>query len=1237
MALSVYYSDKIEDLAVDLKERLLAERRRADADPFVFSQVVVPNTNIAKWLQIRVFADSPELCMGLKFPFIEDRLFDLLSESIGESESLDGSESIEGKKRPQLLPNHAYANAIMAILLKDDDENLAPFRRYIAEGDAGPLKIDSRSKARMAWQLAVKLADLMDKYEVHREKIVSKWLDEKRTADIKDPTEVAEAALARKLFSEKGVFSPTEGNLSLRQLFERVGKAQPCVTGCPIYIFGLSTLSSLQARILHWLAKKNDVIVYHNNVCLEYWGDIEADKEKKRREEKMRKRLCALKDAPADTDVDKIENELLCKWGVAGRETLRLLVNLEEEKGSSEKPVNFAWNEIDSSNDDQTVGDSVLKKVQRSIRHRLSEVGRVAKQDASIQIVGAPGIRREVEMVYNAILGAVWKPEGSGDRPWGDCTFSDIAVLVPDMATYRPVIEAVFDARDQIPYGLIDSTASDSSVYLSGFRALMALARDGLSRETVFEVLDNACVQNALGFTAKDVRDWRRYAKEIGAFDGFDGKEHAQKVAWNDALARLRLGRVANEVIDPGGKDDLTVWQGGEDSALRFSEIVEMLYRELSPLADAKLFCTPAAVPKDEKSEGQNWTECLCRIAREFLAAGRDEPLEASVGRQLSQTLYALEKIEGRQSLDFVVEAVEEFVGGIKCQHGGYLTHGVTIAGLQPMRPVPFKQVFVLGMGEGLFPGRDSDSTLEIRGTQRRLGDTRPSQVKKYLFLETLMATRERLVLSYPSHDIMKDAELFPSGMICELKTFVEKNILPEAQTAKDGKFKEVKLPLLERGEPDKPLEENPVASIVWGQDWYAGILPTYSSVERGIACKIAAQGKQSQDASADAFHEDSASEDGEDASVCPPRQTITAKELAEFLESPLRAVLHRLHGINVEGYRDESIDPDAPLEIASGPTEWEFQRAVLAAVPDNPAATDIEGIYRRFSNKGSVPQSGGLLGNYALAKAKDKLLKNAGNLGALKSFVGTFLPKGWGKPDPVRTLTPAKKGDGEKYERGEWLFTGQTLGWMQSSDGTECRALVFNKCGDKLGSGKDQQAKFPPKAVLEPLVTWLMMVAGMDDDRTYSLQVGIADINELTYNAWKWDITPKDASAYLDGLADEYLRYLDSPDGDGLYLDYGYSDLADAVITAKNKGKISGDFPETPEEWEAIEFKDDDDYGKRESSFDNDLVIGETMKAWSRMPGEEDITKVKDSFDKLLRLPMTGARDCPQGKTEEV
>ena len=539
----------------------------------------------------------------------------------------------------------------------------------------------------------------------------------------------------------------------------------------------------------------------------------------------------------------------------------------------------------------------------------------------------------------------------------------------------------------------------------------------------------------------------------------------------------------------------------------------------------------------------------------------------------------------------------------------------------------------MLGMGEGLFPGHDSDTTLEIRSARRRLGDTKPSEVKKYLFLETLMATRERLVVSYPSHDIVKDAELFPSGMVCELKSFVETNVLPEGRPPQDEKFKEVKLPLLERGEPDKILEENPVAPITWSKKWFAGILPTYSNVERGIAKQIAARNETQKDVTAedqlrDSVNGNATTNDGDGSKL--PRQTITAKELAEFLESPLRAVLRRHYGISVEGYRDESIDPDAPIEIVPGPLLWEFQRSILAAVPDDPSATDIEGVYKSFSDKGWAPESGGLLGDYALKKARNEMMGDATQrekLGALKNFTYEFFPDGWKKPDPVRTLSAERDVNGGK--RGEMLYTGQTLGWVQSPDGTASYALMFNKCGDvwpSKNSPNPNLTKFPPKAVLEPLVTWLMMVAGLNDERTYSLRIGIADIQQLLYNAWNWSTTPEKARTDIDGLAEEYLAFLCSADDDGFYLDYGYSDLADAVVKAKEK--IKGDIPASDEEWKVLEFSTDDYSYHKGSSFNNDLVIGETMKAWSRKPDERDVNVIKRRFATMHKIPMTGKRD---------
>jgi hypothetical protein len=688
-------------------------------------------------------------------------------------------------------------------------------------------------------------------------------------------------------------------------------------------------------------------------------------------------------------------------------------------------------------------------------------------------------------------------------------------------------------------------------------------------------------------------------------------------------------------------KPGLTVWEGGEDSALKFSEIVETLYRELSPLATKKLVCTTAKV-EGEKSE--NWDDTLKRVACEFLANEREDDLESAVSRQLFQALYALDKIEGEQGLDFVVAAVEEFVRGIKCQSGGYLTHGVTIAGLRPMRPVPFKQVFVLGMGEGMFPGRDSASTLEIRGAARTLGDMGATATSKYLFLETLMATRERLVISYPNLDIVKDAELFPSGMVSELEEFLEKCVLPEqisdGGTKMNAKFREVKLPLLERGEKDDfahdkdedDICENPVDPIHWSNEYYAGLIPTYSNVERGIAWRIK---------SAPGVPE-SEGESASKKSQLTERITLTAKELAEFLESPLRAVLRRLHGIAVEGHRDEALDFDVPLELeCGGPFRWSFERELADSIADNPADTDVAGIYRDFAGRGRLPEIGGMLGKYSLDKIKDGLDSKRNDFAALKKFLCSYaLQDGDQKPDSIRIdsvglkNTVERNGDGDDAGcvDDDRLYVGQTKDWSISADGTASRVLVFGKCGD-TGREENKQTRFPPKVVLETFVTWMMMVMAERGEREHSLCVGVVDMGEVLFSEWNWYVAPSAAAEYVKELADSYLQFLDEPDA-GCYLDYGYSDMAKALAAAVKKRKVRDDVPESDEEWMSVidEFSSDD-FRSGNGGFDGSLVVEHAIEPLSRMPEGKDVEIIRERFNRLFKLPMSGTRNATPKK----
>ena len=364
---------------------------------------------------------------------------------------------------------------------------------------------------------------------------------------------------------------------------------------------------------------------------------------------------------------------------------------------------------------------------------------------------------------------------------------------------------------------------------------------------------------------------------------------------------------------------------------------------------------------------------------------------------------------------------------------------------------------------------------------------------------------------------------------------------------------------------------------------------------------------------------------------------TITAKELAEFLESPLRAALRRQHGIAVEGYRDESIDPEAPLEVEPGPAKWQFERAVLDAVPKDRTGTDLGKVFGDFSDRGYLPEPTGPLGAYALKKAEAEFAGDEArrdSLAAIKSFVDGFFPEQSVKPDAVRIPRPARFDGNGALERPAILYTGQTSGLARSEDGAASFALVLNRCGDaRKGKGGADLAEFPPKAVLEPLVTWLMMVAGKDGGDSHSLRAGIVDMDQVLYNCWDWSVTPAHARRYIEDLSDEYLEYLAGPDGDGCYLDYGYSDMAKAVADCFRKKTIGGRVPKDDGEWrKVIDAFSPDDYHRTGGGFDSSLAVERAVEPLSRMPenGENggDIDTVKDRFEKLFKLPMSGTRD---------
>ena len=1120
MPFHVYYSDRIEDLAARLKADL---KKRKQADPFVFPKIVTPNPNVAKYLRIEVFSKEPEFCAGVDYPMLRGFLVEQMTANLPD--------------KIELLPDRAYAVAIADNLLnprKEDEEALKPFRDYVGEIKNGIL---DQKQAQMLWQLSDKLAGLLDDYEIHRPEVVDNWLAGGSATDAKRPpekgsAEAGEAVLAKRLWVKDGRFGDASEKKSMRQIFDLVKNREPAKDDA-IYLFGHSTLSPLQAKIVLWLAQKHEVYFYHNNPCLEYWEDIKSDRERVR---DLAKNGNLKELAEKWANEDEADNALLRNFGVAGRATVALLQNCSETVGFEMSPVDKDGEPVEEPEPREC--HTLLERVQESIRRRTSNLDR-GPQDASLQIVGTPGLRREVEMVYNSIIGSVWKPEGSGKRPWPECSFSDIAVLVPDMAIYRPVIESVFDARGEVPYGLIDTTASEESLYLSGFLALMELGRRGLSRKTLFAFLDNACVRKKLGVDHETILDWLDLTgSNLHSFDGFEDLDRFEDgyFGWEWGLKRMRLARVADALDDPDSGEGMPLVPEGGDAAMKLSGIVELLHRELEAAFGAnrgrRRVCAVGSKDADD------WAVWIERLADAFLEVPDGDPMESAIRRKTTEVLESLVSVGGEWNFEVAAAAVEHYIGGLPCRKGGYLTNGVTIAGLAPMRPVPFRQIYVLGLGEGGFPGKESGTTLDVRGGARLLGDVSAPNMNRYVFLEALMSARDRLVLSYPNLDIEKDAKLFPCGPVLELEQFVSKHLLlsPEGDGTTAG-FREFEhYPLLERGEMNGGSRRadgaTPVEKIVWRpDDPDAGILPSYSSVARGIAV-------------ARAKGETWSLETGSSKSK---KREFTAKELAEYVKNPVRGVMKGLFGIDIAGYRDVAIAKDSPVELPSGPLTWELQNDELAEgiflgkrFPGDEAKADEEFEKKKRKAFGMLQRMGlaptGFLGEFAKAQAEDGLTLCRAVEIARKAHLDVCDADEWDKKHVLRAT----------YVSGDRLFSAKVGYWTEEGD---AQTVVTTGTHDSLKKGSKGDPKknklpepdtppAPPSQVIEPLIACWMHLAEefgkKQNDDLRTIRIVNLDFRKDEHKcgddpgAWEWKILPSECATRLEKIATSYLTHLD-------------------------------------------------------------------------------------------------------------
>ncbi len=732
---------------------------------------LVQSNGVAEWLKIAL-AEEIGICAASRVALPARFLWDAYRGMLGRDRVPPISAFDKGPLTWRLM-------RLLPTLL--EDPVFAPLRHFLADGEA---------ERRL--QLAERLADLFDQYQVYRADWLDDWAagrDQLRSARgdvtplpddqrwqgqlwraVIDDVEPHERGLGRSTVHTEFVRASAAGDEPLGRLPRRV------------VIFGVSALPFQTLQALASIARYTQVLLAVPNPCQYYWGDIIEGRDLLRsahRRQQLRNGQ-DLGQIPLE-ELHAHSHPLLASWGRQGRDFVRMLDEFDEAaQAHAAENDEVAPLRVDLFSEGE--GDTLLTQVQAAVRELLpmSEHPYVAPadNDRSIEFHVTHSVQREVEVLHDQLLKMFADAENSR-RPLRP---RDVVVMVPDIDTFSAAIHAVFaqhrrsDAR-YIPFEIGDVNDRSVNPLLVALEWLLRLPQQRCRQSEVRDLLDVPALAARFGLHDDDLPTLGRWIEGSGVRWGLDQQHRnglglgpaGEQNAWIFGVRRMLLGYASGGGGDNGGSFagiEPYGEVGGLDAALAGSlaQLVEALLHWRAVLAEAR---SPA-----------EWgVQARGLLAAFFKANEEGDRLTLA---QLDDALKKwLDTCEGASYDEAVPLAVlrEAWLGLMDepTLNHQFVSGGVTFCTLMPMRAVPFRVVCLLGMNDGDFPRRapKADFDLLAQPGMARPGDRSRRDDDRYLMLEAVLAARDKLYISWVGRNVRDNSEQPPSVLVSQLRDYL--------------------------------------------------------------------------------------------------------------------------------------------------------------------------------------------------------------------------------------------------------------------------------------------------------------------------------------------------------------------------------------------------------------------------------------------------------------------------------
>jgi exodeoxyribonuclease V gamma subunit len=709
----LYQSNRLEKLLAALCVTLAEPA----GSPLAPELIVVQNPGMARWLSQQI-ALRTGICANISFPLPATFIWSLFAKTLGGLPDLR-----EFSREIMLWRILRELDSLLA------EPVMAEISSYLRDDRDGGKR----------FQLAGRIADLFDQYLVYRHEMVLAWEQGRE--------EHWQARLWRRLTEEGGGRHRAE---VLERFMQAAENGSLRTDGLPqrVCIFGINSLAPVYLKVLGRISRWIDLRVFHFSPCREAWDDIMPERLIALRRQGWRRR--------GMEDVSRYYssgNPLLASLGGLGREFFALLMELNpvaEDEDLYETPPQ----------------DTLLGQLQGDILD-LRDRGKgeplpLNPADGSIRFHSCHSPMREVQVLHDRLL----------DLFKADRTLKpgDILVMAPDISRYAPAIAGVFGSAGEnlrIPWSVADQPRREEQPTVDAFLGILSLLSSRCTAPEVAAVLENPVILARFSLSAEEVPLLRTMIPAAGIRWGLDQHGGADVLhSWEAGLDRLLLGCATGPLEMPwqgimpvsGGLSGDSDWLG---NLAEFIRRLRRLRRQASrPLPPA------------------HWAALLFRLISRFLDSGSHEHEEGLLLLRQSIADFAdnCAKAGFIQPLSLTVLR-RHFQQLLAAPAGGqaFLAGRVTFCNMVPMRSVPFKVIWLLGMNDGDFPRSQHPPAFDLMAEHRLPGDRSRRDDDRYLFLEALLSARSCFAVSWAGRSQHDNSVRPLSVAAAELRDYINR------------------------------------------------------------------------------------------------------------------------------------------------------------------------------------------------------------------------------------------------------------------------------------------------------------------------------------------------------------------------------------------------------------------------------------------------------------------------------